>query len=206
MTRLGWAALCAVAINVLLLAVAAHLVRDQALVQDPGRPVPVSLVAVPRDEEPPEPQPQREPEPPRQPPTLDFTPDLPAPSLTAPALRGPAVRLDPALFGGVAPLGDLVFSAADLDQPPRPTVRTPPIYPYRARQRRIEGTVQVRFLVRRDGTVGDIIIESADPPGVFEDSVREAVARWRFEPGRLAGEAVAAWVVMPITFDMDGGR
>ncbi len=206
MTRLAWTALGAVAVNLLLLAVAAHLVRDRALVRDFGDPVPVSLVAVPRDETPPEPEPEREPEPPRQPPNLDFTPELPAPSLTAPSLRGPAVRLDPALFGGVAPMGDLVFAAADLDQPPRATVRTPPIYPYRARQRRLEGTVQVRFLVRRDGTVGDVIIESADPPGIFEDSVREAVARWRFEPGRLAGEAVAAWVVMPITFDMDGGR
>ena len=71
---------------------------------------------------------------------------------------------------------------------------------------RTEGTVRVRFLVRRDGTVGEIIIEAADPEGVFEDAVRDAVSRWRFEPGRLAGEAVAAWVVMPITFDLSGGR
>lgn len=206
MTRLGWTALGAVAINILLLAVAAHLVRDRALVQDLEAPVPVSLVTVPRDDTPPEPEKVREPEPPRQPPPLDFAPELPSPSLTAPSLRGPAVRLDPSLFGGTAPIGELVFAAADLDQPPRATVRTPPVYPYRARQRRIEGTVQVRFLVRRDGTVGEVIIEAADPPGVFEEAVREAVERWRFEPGRLAGEAVAAWVVMPITFDMQGGQ
>jgi periplasmic protein TonB len=205
-TRIGWAVLGALAINALLLAVAAHLVRDQALVQDMTEPVPVTLVTVPRDETPPEPEPQREPEPPRRAPSMDFTPDLPTPSLTAPALRGPSVRLDPSLFGGVVPMGEIVFAAADLDQPPRATVRTPPVYPYRARQRRIEGTLQVRFLVRRDGSVGEVVVESADPPGIFEDSVREAVARWRFEPGRLAGEAVAAWVVMPITFDMDGGR
>jgi len=183
-TRLAAAALGAVAINLLLLAVAAHLVRDRALVRESTDP---------------------EPEPPRRPPEMDFTPELPLPSLTAPALRGPAVRLDPSLFGGTMPMGEVVFSAADLDQPPRATVRTPPVYPYRARQRRIEGTVQVRFLVRRDGSVGEVLIEAADPPGLFEDAVREAVARWRFEPGRLAGEAVAAWVVMPITFDMDGG-
>jgi periplasmic protein TonB len=205
-TRLTAFTLGALAINVLLLAVAAHLVRDRALVQDLTDPVPVSLVTVPRDEAPPEPEEVREPEPPRQPPAMDFTPDLPTPSLTAPALRGPAVRLDPSLFGGVMPMGEVVFAAADLDQPPRATVRTPPVYPYRARQRRVEGTLQVRFMVRRDGTVGEVIIEAADPPGVFEDAVRDAVQRWRFEPGRLAGEAVAAWVVMPITFDMDGGR
>jgi periplasmic protein TonB len=205
-SRLAAAALGALAINLLLVAVAAHLVRDRALVQDLTEPVPVSLVTVPRDEQTPEPEKVKEPEPPREPPPMDFRPELPAPSLTAPALGGPAVRLDPSLFGGIAPLGEIAFAAADLDQPPRPTVRTPPVYPYRARQRRLEGTVQVRFLVRRDGSVGEVVIESADPPDVFEEAVREAVSRWRFEPGRLAGEAVASWVVMPITFDMDGGR
>ena len=66
--------------------------------------------------------------------------------------------------------------------------------------------MQVRFLVRRDGTVGEVIIESAEPAGVFEEAVREAVSRWRFEPGRLAGESVAAWVVQPLRFDLSGGR
>jgi protein TonB len=99
----------------------------------------------------------------------------------------------------------MVFEASELDRAPRPVVRTAPVYPYKARQRRIEGTVQVRFLVRADGTVGEVQVESADPPGVFEDAVRDAIARWRFEPGRLAGEAVAAWVVMPISFDLDRG-
>lgn len=204
MTRLLWAALGAVAINALLLAIAAHLVRDRAPVQDRFDPVPVALVTITRDEPLPEPEPVRDPEPPRPPPALDFIPELPAPSLLTPALSAGAVRLDPALWGGIAPLGEIVFAAADLDDAPRAVVRTPPIYPYRARQRRLEGTVQVRFLVQRDGTVGEIVIEAADPPGVFEDAVREAVARWRFEPGRLAGEAVAAWVVMPITFNMEG--
>jgi protein TonB len=165
----------------------------------------VSLVSVPRDEAPPEPEPPREPEPPKEPPKLDFAPDLPAPSLTAPALAGPSVSLDPSLFGGNAPMGEMVFDARDLDAPPRAVVATAPVYPYKARQRRIEGTVQVRFLVQRDGSVGQVIIESADPPGVFEDAVREAVTRWRFEPGQLAGEAVAAWVVQPLRFDLSGG-
>lgn len=206
MRRTAAAAIGGLAVSVLILAAAAHLVRDRAAVQDLTEPVPVSLVTIPRDEAPPQPERVREPEPPRPPPAMDFAPDLPSPSLTAPVLRGPAVRLDPSLFGGIAPLGEIAFAAADLDQPPRATVRTPPVYPYRARQRRIEGTVTVRFLVRRDGTVGEIAIESADPAGIFEDAVREAIERWRFEPGRLAGEAVAAWVVMPITFDMEAER
>jgi protein TonB len=200
------AAVVAVLITGVLLVVAARLVHERPLAQDITDPVPVSLVAMPRDEVEPEEQRTREPEPPREPPQLDFAPELPAPSLTAPALAGPAVALDPALFGQATALGELVFEAGDLDTPPRATVATAPVYPYKARQRRIEGTVQVRFLVRRDGTVGEVIIESAEPTGVFEEAVREAVSRWRFEPGRLAGEAVAAWVVQPLRFDLSGGR
>jgi protein TonB len=102
--------------------------------------------------------------------------------------------------------GEMVFDARDLDTAPRAVVAMAPVYPYRARQRDIEGTVEVRFLVGRDGTVSEVIIVSADPPGIFEDAVREAVQRWRFEPGKLAGKPVAAWVVQPLRFDLSGGR
>lgn len=204
---LGAALLGAAAITAVLLLAAAQLVSERTAVQDITEPVPVALVAVPREEAPPPPAERREPPPPPQKPRLDFAPELPPPSLTAPALSGPAVQLDPRLFGQAPPAaGPMVFEAGELDQAPRPVVRQAPVYPYKARQRRLEGTVQVRFLVQRDGTVGEVRILRAQPPGVFEDAVREAIARWRFEPGRLAGEPVAAWVDMPISFDLDGGR
>lgn len=203
---LALAFLGAVVLTSALVVLAGQLVRERVDAQDITEPTPVSLVTVPEDEPEPEPEPQREPEPPEPRPQLDFMPELPPPSLTAPVLGGPVVRLDPARFGGVPRGGPVVFEASELDQPPRPVVRGAPVYPYKARQRRIEGTVQVRFLVRADGTVGEVRIERAEPPGVFEDAVRDAIARWRFEPGKLAGEPVAAWVVMPISFDLDGGR
>ena len=205
MTRFAWPAVGALLITGLLLAAAAQLVRERPHRQDITAPVPVSLVTVARESREPEEEKPREPEPPRKQQQLDFAPELPAPSLTAPALSGPAVALDPAMFGGVPVTGPMVFEAGDLDQPPRAVVRENPRYPYKMKQRRIEGTVQVRFLVRIDGTVGEIIIEQSTPPGVFDQAVRDAVSRWRFEPGRLAGEPVAAWVVMPIRFDLRGG-
>jgi protein TonB len=203
---LGVGLVGAVAITALLLLAAAQLVSERPQEQDITEPVPVALVAMPEEEEAERPEEVREPEPPEEPPQMDFMPELPLPSLTAPALAGPSVELDPRLFGGAPRSGPMIFNATELDRPPRAVVRTPPVYPFKARQRRIEGTVQVRFLVRVDGTVDQIRIESADPPGVFEDAAREAIARWRFEPGQLAGETVASWVVMPIRFDLDGGR
>lgn len=205
--RAALAALGAVLVTGALLVVAAQLVRERPLVEDITQPQAVSLVTVPRDEARPEPEPAREPEPPREPPRMEAPP---APMLSrppGPQLAGPAVALDPSLFGhDAAPTGQLVFDAADLDQAPRGVSRSQPMYPYKARQRGIEGVVRVRFLVRRDGTVGDIVIVSADPPGVFEQAVRDAIATWRFEPGVLAGEPVPAWVDMPVSFDLGRRR
>lgn len=206
MIRFVLAAILAVVINVLLLAAAAQLVRDRPQPQDMTVPTAVSLVNVPREEAPPEEEQRREPEPPKEKPDLDFAPELPTPSLMAPVLSGPVVAVDPALFGGTAPMGAMVFEAGDLDRAPRSVVRTPPQYPYRARQRRIEGSVKVRFLVSTDGTTSRITILESQPAGVFDQTVIDAVVRWRFEPGILAGEPVAAWMVTPITFDLDGDR
>jgi protein TonB len=191
--------------NAILLFAAAQLVKERPEPQDMTVPTVVSLVSIPEEETPPEEAEAEPPEPPKQQPKVDFLPELSAPSLIAPDIGGPAVALDPGLFGRSAPMGDMVFEASELDDAPRAIIRTPPQYPYRARQRRIEGSVWVRFLVSVDGTVSQISVVDAQPPGVFEQAVIDAVSRWRFEPGRLAGETVAAWVVAPITFDLSGG-
>ncbi|MBD3222490.1 TonB family protein [bacterium] len=198
--------LVGLAATALLLAVAAELVRERASVQDITDPVPVSLVSVPDDEPPPPEEERKPPEPPEKEPQVDFAPELPTPSLTAPQLAGPAVAIDPSLVGGPAPTGSLAFDVSDLDRPPRSVVRRQPQYPYRARQRRIEGRVRVRFLVGVDGRTSRIEVVEAEPEGVFEQAVIDAVSGWRFEPGVLAGERVAAWVVTPIVFDLSGGN
>jgi len=206
MIRYGIAALAALLITGLIMVAAAQLVRERPQRHDISMPTTVSLVTVPRDEEAPEETEEKPPEPPRKEPQLDFAPELPTPSLTAPALTGPAVDLDPALFRGTAPAGPMIFEAAELDRAPRAVVRRQPQYPYRARQRRVEGRVKVRFLVQTDGSVSQITILESEPAGTFDQAVIDAVSGWRFEAGRLAGEPVAAWIVTPILFDLDGGR
>jgi len=199
------AALVAFVLNSLLLLAAAQLVRERPETQDLTVPTVVSLVSVPKEEVLPEETDAKPPEPPKPQPQMDFTPELPTPSLTAPALSGPAVALDATLFGAAAPLSAMVFEASELDRAPRAVVHMPPQYPYRARQRGIEGSVQVRFLVGIDGTTSQISILQSDPTGVFDQAAIDAVSGWRFEPGQLAGEPVAAWVVAPMIFDLSGG-
>jgi protein TonB len=100
-----------------------------------------------------------------------------------------------------------------VDTLPEPLDRPAPDYPEWARRDRLTGTALVRGLVGRDGKVHDVVlIQSA---GLQRDSggdrVNASVARldsvalatvrtWRFEPARADGEAVAVWVVFPVTF------
>lgn len=76
---------------------------------------------------------------------------------------------------------------------PRLLHQPPPRYPPLALSRKLEGSVQVAFTIRADGTVEDARVVSATPAGVFERSALAAVAGYRFEP---AGRSVASSVTL----------
>ncbi len=96
------------------------------------------------------------------------------------------------------------FSAGEVDQAPRVIRKIEPVYPFRARRHNIRGNILVKFLVSRSGHVEKPVIVRADPEGVFEKSVLQAVRGWKFAPGIYRGEPVPTWVVLPIRFDMSG--
>jgi TonB family protein len=78
-------------------------------------------------------------------------------------------------------------------------------YPPRAQERGIEGWVEVEFTVAADGTTRDPVVTAAEPEGVFEAAVLEAIAAWRYEPRVVAGRPVDQRVVARIRFQMAGG-
>jgi TonB family protein len=55
-----------------------------------------------------------------------------------------------------------------------------PAYPAAALEQGIEGDVLARFRVRREGTVASFEVLESMPPGVFDESVRNAVEAARF--------------------------
>jgi protein TonB len=150
-----------------------------------------------------------EPVPDEQAPKTNFAPDLVVPSmptLSAGEAVDPNIAID---LTGIASQGletntsSLVFESYELDQPPQAVVKEPPVYPYKARELGVEGSVQVKILVQQDGSVRDVQILDARPKGVFDQAVYGALAQWRFNPGKIAGKAVMAWVVTTIHFDLN---
>jgi periplasmic protein TonB len=149
-----------------------------------------------------------EPEQPKEEPQPDMAPDLfeadIAPELAAiGAAAGEGVSIN--LGGATQGLSSekFVFETYELDQAPRPVVKTPPVYPYKAREQHIEGVVQIKILVREDGSVGEVLILDSRPKDVFDDAVLASVPRWRFEPGKVSGKAVTAWVVTALHFKLN---
>ncbi|MBU8869782.1 MAG: energy transducer TonB [Gemmatimonadales bacterium] len=200
--RLLPALAAALVLNVVLLASAALLSRERTLVQDLTDPVAVRLVSL----KPPTSLPEKkkvEPPKPKAKPKPDFQPEILRPAIGVPAPTGFAVALDRSLFAGGPARGDFIFNAADLDQPPVAVVNTSPIYPFKARQRDIEGFVTLKFLVGVDGSVSRTEVLDSRPKGLFETALLKVVPAWKFRPGMIDGHPVPTWVEKTVRFQLN---
>ena len=66
-----------------------------------------------------------------------------------------------------------------------------PQFPQPARERGIDGWVDLQFLVGTDGAVSDVEIVGAQPAGIFELAALDAVRRWRYQPVLHSGHVVS---------------
>ncbi|MFO7608454.1 MAG: energy transducer TonB [Candidatus Krumholzibacteriia bacterium] len=195
-------ALLAVLVNIGLFGLAGFLTSTARPPRDISDPIAVNLVSL-APPEPPRQEQVQDPEPPPPEAKPDFQPDLVQPALPGAGVADFAVKIDLGDLGRDGRQDDFIFDSMDLDQAPQAMVRVPPDYPYGARERGLEGYVAVKFLVREDGSVGNVNVLKAKPEGMFEDAVRRALPRWTFQPGRIGGNPVASWVVTTIRFDLN---
>jgi protein TonB len=83
--------------------------------------------------------------------------------------------------------GALAFNAGLSDRDPLPLVRVEPQYPPQARQRKLEGWVQVRFTISTGGAVEDAqVVKSSHK--LFERPALQAVAKWKYQPQMKEGK------------------
>jgi len=77
--------------------------------------------------------------------------------------------------------------------------RVVPRYPSVARHAGVQGSVVVRGIVRRDGTIDDVEIIKDLPYGLGE-AAREAVSQWRFRPATYRGEPIDVYYTVTVNF------
>jgi len=66
-----------------------------------------------------------------------------------------------------------------------------PVYPPDALAKNLSGAVELEFTVTPEGKVTDIQIQSAEPPGVFDQAASSALSQSRYQPVQRDGVAVA---------------
>ncbi len=80
--------------------------------------------------------------------------------------------------------------------------RQPPAYPSAARRRGLEGSVQLRVTLAASGELDSVIVIASSGSPLLDDAAVAAVRRWRCEPARVDGVAVAAVALQRINFSL----
>jgi len=80
-----------------------------------------------------------------------------------------------------------------------------PNYPPAARRRGMEGLVELIVQVDSSGRPIKIDIKHSSGFDVLDREALKSVWRWRFEPARRAGMAVAGEVIVPVRYRLDQG-
>lgn len=97
--------------------------------------------------------------------------------------------------------------AASQNRPMQLVSGSGPVYPAVAKADGIEGVVVVRYGVSADGRVVDARVDSAHPPGMFEEAALAAVRSWHYNPALKGGEPVAVDnVVSTLRFQLGNGE
>lgn len=125
------------------------------------------------------------------------TPNMPQ----APSLQMPPMSTDMSL-SGMSMMGDLLVGISKGDTEVMPLVRQPAIYPERAKSRKIEGFVTARLSISADGSVTNVEVITAEPPGIFDREAVRAMYRYRFDPKVVDGQPVAQTATQTVEFKL----
>lgn len=77
-----------------------------------------------------------------------------------------------------------------------------PVYPRLSRERGEQGPVVLETEVLASGRCGSIRVLRSSGYRRLDEAATSAIAQWRFEPARRAGQPVTVWVEIPVTFQL----
>ena len=174
-------------------------------------PVIVEVITPPKPEPPkpkppfelPKPKPiaKRVERPVEPPPILTAPAEAPSPVVAPAPLPGPPAPVEiagpPAPAAAPVALTQPIFNADYLDNPA-------PVYPPVARRNGEQGRVILRVLVNPNGLADDVQVRTSSGFARLDDSARDTVRRWKFVPAKRGPEPVPAWVLIPISFRLEG--
>jgi TonB family protein len=78
----------------------------------------------------------------------------------------------------------------------------PPAYPNNLRRRGIEGKLQIKALIDKEGGVIEILIDTSSGYQSFDQNAIEAILKWKFKPAYYSNEKRLSWVFIPVVFKL----
>jgi protein TonB len=196
-------------------AVALHIGAGAALLSyEPARsallsvaPVMVSLISPPKAAPtPPPPEPPKPkrivkplPKPPEPLPIIAAPVETPSPSPVVVPPPPPPPPPEPVAVAVAPPVvvTQPIFNADYLDNPA-------PYYPALSRRAGEQGRVVLRVRVNAGGSADEVQVQTSSGHARLDEAARDTVRRWRFVPAKRGDEPVPAWVLIPISFRLEG--
>ncbi len=77
------------------------------------------------------------------------------------------------------------------------------IYPTVAKENGIQGTVYLKFEVKRDGRIGQVIKQKGVDPLLDDEAIKVVKKLPKFKPGEQNGKKVNVWYTLPVTFRLN---
>jgi periplasmic protein TonB len=92
---------------------------------------------------------------------------------------------------------EVIFDAAYLNNPP-------PKYPPTARRNHVEGKVLLTVIVSEHGSADSVAIKTSSGHELLDEAAIDAVKHWRFVPAKQNNIAIAANIIVPVIFKIEG--
>lgn len=144
----------------------------------------------------------KERQPPKMPDKPEAPPETPTMKMQSASPLANSVDLGQMRISKDVAVGGFNLSSADGEY--LPIVKVSPIYPARAQSQGIEGWVLLKFTVTESGSVRDPVVIEAQPQGIFDESARRAVLKFKYKPRVVDGRPIAVPNVQQlITFKID---
>lgn len=104
------------------------------------------------------------------------------------------------LAGGLA-AQDQVYKVGEGIKSPVLTKQVHPTYTGAAKDRGIQGSVEVDAVILKDGTVGDVTVTKSLDDDLDQQTIK-AIKQWTFKPGTKDGDPVNVRVNIELTFTL----
>jgi protein TonB len=88
------------------------------------------------------------------------------------------------------------------DEELTPLVRINPLYPPHLRRMKVEGYVRAKLHVDTKGDVTAVEVVASEPKGRFDNTVLQALRRWKFRPKSVDGVSIPYTGVVTIEFKL----